>query len=147
MDGGGIDPHKRTHTAVAVDEVGRKKGERTVQARDLGHVQLLAWARKLAPEQRVWAVEDVRHVSCGLVRDLLAADETVIPVPPNRTAGDCPQRRSGPLRLKIRPICTGSQESLRASTQVGVKAKVEGLAQRVSTVLSIHAVVSSIGLR
>ncbi|MEV4297719.1 hypothetical protein [Microbispora rosea] len=40
----GIDPHKRTHTAVAVDEVGRKKGERTVRARDEGHIQLLAWA-------------------------------------------------------------------------------------------------------
>nr|WP_206641706.1 transposase [Nonomuraea polychroma] len=69
----GIDSHKRTHTAVAVDEVGRKKGDRTVQARDHGHVQLLVWARKLAPEERVWAVEDVRHVAGGLVRDLLAA--------------------------------------------------------------------------
>ncbi|MET7460045.1 hypothetical protein [Nonomuraea sp. NPDC005501] len=49
----GIDPHKRTHTAVAVDEVGRKKDERTVQARDHGHVQLLVWARKLVPEERV----------------------------------------------------------------------------------------------
>jgi transposase len=97
----GIDPHKRTHTAVAVDEVGRKKGERTVQARDHGHVQLLVWARKLAPEERIWAVEDVRHVAGGLVRDLLAAGETVVPVPPNRTAGE---RRGGRERGKSDPI-------------------------------------------
>ena len=29
----GIDPHKQSHTAVAADELGRKKAQRTVQAR------------------------------------------------------------------------------------------------------------------
>nr|WP_263008721.1 transposase [Nonomuraea phyllanthi] len=72
-----------------------------MQARDHGHVQLLIWARKLAPEQRVWAVEDVRHVAGGLVRDLLAAGKIVIPVPPNRTAGE---RRGGRERGRSDPI-------------------------------------------
>jgi hypothetical protein len=45
----GIDVHKATHTAVAVDEVGRELGSKTVQATDAGHRQLLAWALKQWP--------------------------------------------------------------------------------------------------
>jgi transposase len=44
----GVDPHKQTHTAVAVDGLGRKQGQRTVQARRDGHLALLAWARARA---------------------------------------------------------------------------------------------------
>ena len=35
----GVDAHKRTHTLVAVDEVGRKLGERTVSATREGHLE------------------------------------------------------------------------------------------------------------
>jgi len=35
----GVDAHKRTHTLVAVDQVGRKLGERTVAATSDGHLQ------------------------------------------------------------------------------------------------------------
>lgn len=34
----GIDPHKQSHTAVAVDELDHKKAERTVAARREGHL-------------------------------------------------------------------------------------------------------------
>ena len=34
----GADSHKRTHTVVAVDEVGRRLGERTVKATSDGHL-------------------------------------------------------------------------------------------------------------
>ena len=77
----GVDPHKQTHTAVAADELGRKKAQRTVRARRDGHRELIAWARELAPG-RLWAVEDVRHVAGGLIRELLAAGEQVVFVPP-----------------------------------------------------------------
>lgn len=97
----GIDPHKRTHTAVVVDDLGRKKADKTVQARGDGHFELLAWARQVAPCGRVWAVEDVRHVAGRLVRDLLAAGETVVLVPPKLMAG---QRRGGRQRGKSDPI-------------------------------------------
>jgi transposase len=40
----GIDVHKGTHTAVAVDEVGQKIGQCVVAATDGGHRQLLGWA-------------------------------------------------------------------------------------------------------
>ena len=88
----GIDPHKQTHTAVAVDELGRRAAERTVNARRDGHPHLLVWANKLAGPGRVWAVEDVRQVAGNLVRALPAAGETVICVPPKMMAAE---RRGG----------------------------------------------------
>jgi transposase len=42
----GVDAHKRSHTLVAVDEVGRKAGERTVAATSEGHLQALEWASR-----------------------------------------------------------------------------------------------------
>jgi transposase len=63
----GIDPHKQTHTGVAVDGLGREVGGRTVSARREGFGQLLGWARRLGSE-RVWVIEDVRHVSGSLER-------------------------------------------------------------------------------
>ena len=83
----GVDPHKQTRTAVAVDELGRKKAQKTVRARRDGHRELIAWARQACPGGRIWAVEDVRHVAGGLVRDLLAAGEAVVFVPPKLMAG------------------------------------------------------------
>ena len=51
----GVDPHKQTRTAVAADELGRKKAQKTVRARRDGHRELIAWARELAPAGRAWA--------------------------------------------------------------------------------------------
>ena len=78
----GIDAHKSTHTAVAVDDVGRVIAELTVRARDQGHQRLLGWARRVAGEDRLWAIEDCRHVSGRLERMLLAHGEQVVRVPP-----------------------------------------------------------------
>lgn len=54
----GVDPHKKTHTAAAVGRAaGEVVGERTVQARERGHEELLLWARELSDE-RLFALED-----------------------------------------------------------------------------------------
>jgi transposase len=83
----GIDPHKRTHTAAAVERTsGEPRGERTVKAREPGHGELLVWARSL-DQERVWALEDCRHVSSRLERFLLGRGERVVRVPPGRMAG------------------------------------------------------------
>jgi transposase len=68
----GVDPHKDTHTVVAVDAAGRQLDQTTVAARTLGHSQLIGWARARWPE-RTWAVEDCRHVTGRLERDLRPA--------------------------------------------------------------------------
>jgi transposase len=93
----GVDPHKRSHTAVAVVKAtGELLGERTVPARGQGHEQLLAWARSLAGE-RLWALEDCRQVSAALERLLITRGERVVRVPP-RLMGEA--RKGGRERGK-----------------------------------------------
>jgi transposase len=81
----GVDAHKQTHTVVAVDGAGRVLDELTVEARERGFEQLLRFAARLDLE-RVWAVEDCRHVSGGLERFLLRCGQVVVRVPPKLMA-------------------------------------------------------------
>ena len=70
----GVDTHKRTHAVAAVDAlVGVLAGERSISADEGGHLQALRWAREL-DEERVWAIEDCRHVSRRLELALIAGD-------------------------------------------------------------------------
>jgi transposase len=97
----GADVHKRTHTFVAVDEVGRKLGERVVKATTVGHRQAVQWARAQFGFEVVWAIEDCRHLSARLERDLLTADQKVVRVPPKMMAQ---VRASARTRGKSDPI-------------------------------------------
>jgi transposase len=82
----GIDAHKRTHTVVAVDEVGRQLGVRVTKSTSTAaHLDLVVWADRFGGERR-WAVEDCRHLSRRLERDLLAAGEQIVRVPPKLMA-------------------------------------------------------------
>ena len=73
----GVDAHKRTHTASAVQEAtGRAQGDVTVSADGDGHLRLLDFARGHG-EHRIWAVEDCRHVSGALERFLLGAENAL----------------------------------------------------------------------
>lgn len=82
----GIDAHKRSHTVVAVDALGRELGTKTTQATtSKDHLALLRWADQFGME-RTWAVEDCRHLSRRLERDMLAAGETIVRVPPKLMA-------------------------------------------------------------
>lgn len=84
----GIDPHKRTHTAVAVNDVGQQLDEITFPADEEGQQSFLAWAHGLEGEGQLrFALEDCRHVNGRLERFLLAADEGVLRVPPKLMAG------------------------------------------------------------
>ncbi|MDQ4071278.1 MAG: IS110 family transposase [Actinomycetota bacterium] len=83
----GVDPHKQTHTAAAIeDRTAERLDELTVRAREEGHERLLSWARSLDSE-RTWAIEDCRHVSGGLERFLLRSGERVVRVAPKLMAG------------------------------------------------------------
>jgi transposase len=97
----GVDVHKDTHTTVAVDEIGREIGQKTVPARDRGHAALVRWARAHHPGGRMWAIEDCRHVSTRLERALLSAGERVVRVPPKLMAG---ARAAARTRGKSDPI-------------------------------------------
>lgn len=76
----GIDAHKRSHTAVAVDEAGRKLGQHTCGTTSEDHLALLGWAEQFGGE-RLWAIEDCRHLSRRLERDLLGAGQRTARVP------------------------------------------------------------------
>ena len=77
----GADTHKRNQTLVAVDAgTGALRGQLQIAASDAGSLDALRFGADL-DEQRVWAIEDCRHVSARLERALLAAGERVIRVP------------------------------------------------------------------
>lgn len=97
----GADVHKRTHTFVAIDEVGRQIGQRTVAATSAGHATALVWARQEFGTELRWAIEDCRHLSARLERDLLTAGQQVARVPPKMMAE---QRRVARTRGKSDPI-------------------------------------------
>jgi transposase len=80
----GVDPHKATHTAVAID------GEELPLARcevvaDRSQTQrLLAWAAPF--DERRWAIESAGGLGKLLAQQLLAAGEDVVDVPPTLSA-------------------------------------------------------------
>ncbi len=82
----GVDPHKQTHTAVAVNQIGVEVAQLTAPARPAGNGQLLEWARSL-DSARVWVIEDVRNVSGSLERLLIDRGETVVRLAPQLMAG------------------------------------------------------------
>jgi transposase len=97
----GADVHKQTHTFVAVDEAGRKLGEKTVKAITAGHGEAVMWARERFGAELVWAIEDCRHLSARLERDLMGFGQQVVRVPPKLMAQT---RASARTRGKSDPI-------------------------------------------
>src|SRR6266536_4412265 len=93
----GLDVHKQSVTAVAVDETGRPLGEKVIR---VGSNELLDWASALSVE-RLWAVEDCRQLTGWLERQLLDLGELLVRVPPKLTV---PERRAGRTRGKSDPI-------------------------------------------
>jgi len=76
----GVDPHKATHTAVAIDPAEVPLGELTVRASSRQATRLLEWAADW-PE-RTWAVEGASGLGHVLAQQLVAAGEQVVDVQP-----------------------------------------------------------------
>jgi transposase len=111
----GVDTHKGSHALSAVDEgTGRVRGSREIKADEPGHLDAVRWARGLDGE-RVWAIEDCRHVSRRLEQALLAAGERVVRVPPKMMGAS---RRSERERGKSDEI--DAQAVARAVVKDGV---------------------------
>src|SRR3954453_17281905 len=82
----GADTHKDSHTLAVVDAgLGQVLADVTVRARRRSFEDLLRWAREIGGE-RVWAIEDCRHVSGALERFLLKRGERVVRVAPKLMA-------------------------------------------------------------
>ena len=80
----GIDPHKGSHTAVAVDATEAVLGELRVRASAKQVDRLRTWAR-CWPE-RSWAVEGSHGLGHLLAQQLLADSERVVDVQPKLAA-------------------------------------------------------------
>ena len=80
----GIDPHKASHTAVAIDPAEAPLGQVRVRACAAQTERLLEWAQ--AWPQRTWAVEGAGGVGHLLAQQLAAAGERVLDVPPTLAA-------------------------------------------------------------
>jgi transposase len=80
----GIDPHKGSHTAVAIDGDEARLGELRVRASRRQCELLLAWAEAF-PERR-WAIESAGGLGYLLAQQLVAAGEDVVDVPPTLSA-------------------------------------------------------------
>jgi transposase len=78
----GIDPHKATHTAVAIDEFEMLVGEITVPADRAQIKKLMDWAETVnGDHSRVWAVESAGGLGYLLSQQLVAQGEQVLDVP------------------------------------------------------------------
>ena len=80
----GVDPHKASHTAVAISAAEEPLGELRVRACAVQAGRLLEWAA--AWPERAWAVEGADGVGHLLAQQLLAAGERVLDVPPKLSA-------------------------------------------------------------
>jgi transposase len=80
----GIDPHKASHTAVAIDPAEVPLGQLQVRACAAQAERLLGWAQ--AWPQRTWAAGGAGGLGHLLARQLLAAGEWVLDVPPKLAA-------------------------------------------------------------
>ncbi|MBW3578158.1 MAG: IS110 family transposase, partial [Actinobacteria bacterium] len=80
----GIDPHKSSHTAVALDTAGQLLAELRVAANKHQVLQLQRFAEPWP--QRRWAVEGANGLGRLLAQQLIAAGEQVIDVPATLSA-------------------------------------------------------------
>jgi transposase len=76
----GIDPHKGSHTAAAVDLSQEVIDTIRVEADRHQRARLLAWAERFSP--RTWAIEGATGMGALLAQQLVAVGEHVVDVPP-----------------------------------------------------------------
>jgi transposase len=75
----GVDPHKGSHTAVAIDQDEARLAKMKLRATRRQVDQLLEWAERF--EERTWAIESAGGLGYLLAQQLLNAGERVLDVP------------------------------------------------------------------
>lgn len=107
----GVDVHKQSVTAVAVDDAGRTLDERTVP---VGSDELVDWASALGAN-RLWAIEDCRLLTPWLERQLLSLGEELVRVSPKlRCRSGVPAGRVGSRTRSTRSRSPGRHSGSRS---------------------------------
>jgi len=91
----GVDPHKQSHTAVAICGEEREVSKVTVRATCQQTASLLAWAEPFG--ERTWAIESAGGLGYLLAQQLVDAGEHVVDVPPT-------------LASRVRVLSTGRSD-------------------------------------
>lgn len=118
----GVDPHKRTHTASAV-QPGASTVLATLQidASLAGYRRLLKWGARF--ESRRWAVENARGLGRHLAQWLVARGEVVEASPRRRPRGcvSCLEAAAARTTSSTPPQRPASRRSPRTLTRSWVK--------------------------
>jgi transposase len=75
----GVDPHKASHTAAALDEHSHLLGQQRIPATLEGYQLLRQWAGQW--QERRWAVEGAHSIGRALAQRLVGDGEPVLDVP------------------------------------------------------------------
>lgn len=116
----GVDTHKSTHIAVAINMQGARLGDMTVTANRQGYFDLEAWASRFGGV-KAFGIEGTGSYGAGLARELLTKGHTVFDVMrPNRQLRYL-QGKSDSLDAEsaARSVLNG-QASALAKTQAGL---------------------------
>ncbi|WP_283779305.1 IS110 family transposase [Nocardia sputi] len=148
----GVDPHKATHTAAALNAATNQAIETIrIDATLPEYRRLLAWAKRFS--ERCWAVENACGLGRHLAQWLIAHGETVTDVPSTATARVREWSRGG--RRKNDYIDAAAAASVAALHGVAAPVEAEGAStvlrmlderrtnltrQRTRTVNQLHAV-------
>jgi len=122
----GVDPHKGSHTAVAIGAAGEPLGEVRVRACPAQAGRLVTWAA--AWPERTWAVEGAAGLGHLLARQLVAAGERVVDGQPRLAArvrlleaGDTNKNDpSDALSVAIAALGPGARRQVRADGHAAV---------------------------
>ena len=146
----GVDTHKHTHTAAAVNAIGAVLEQLTVRADPEGYQQLVALGQRHG-EDRLWAIEGTGTFGAGLTTALLACSERVVevdrPARPARRAGaksdDIDAVRAARQALAGdgvgEPRCRGRREAIR----VLLTTRGQAVEFRTRAIGALHALVTS----
>ena len=148
----GIDPHKATHVAVAIDGDELAIARLEVTADRAQTQRLLAWAEPLGAE-RTWAIESADGLGKLLSQELLAAGEHVVDVPSTlaarvRLLGSANAAKNDPndaLSIAIAGLRHGELRTVRRDDHATVLRLLAGryddlIALRTQAACRLHAV-------
>jgi hypothetical protein len=146
----GVDTHKHTHTAAALNSTGAVLEQLTVPADPRGYRRMMTFGRRHG-DSRLWAIEGTGSFGAGLTTALLAHGERVVEVDrPKR-----PVRRAGAKSDGIdavraarqalagdgvaEPRCRGEREAIR----VLLATRAQAVEFRTRAICALHALVTS----
>ena len=129
----GVDPHKATHHAFAVDDHEQELAQISVRATRTQTSRLLAWAEPF--QQRTWAIEGAGGLGYLLSQQLVAVGERVVDVPATlaartRVLASSHSNKTDPNDARSVAVTALRQSDLREVHQVGHSEVLRLLAKR-----------------